>query len=232
MGPRPLGLLSSVTGRLRWRWLLRCTVPALAVFGADVRTLAVRARPAHRRLPPVATVGASTLLLVMLALVITPLQATAEEYVFRGYLMQTVGGWLKHPAWAILLPVPLFAIGHQYDIWGLARCLDLCDLRRLAHLAHGWPRGRDRRAHRQQHRAVHLRCLRSRRPQRHVRQPLRAHLHPRRDGGLFRHRRVAGASGGARPPRDSSQPVELAPMVSTPDPEGPPPSVGASTLGA
>ena len=64
-------------------------------------------------------VTSTTLALVVIAIVLTPLQATAEEYVFRGYLMQTIGGWLKHPLWAILLPVPLFAIGHNYDIWGL-----------------------------------------------------------------------------------------------------------------
>lgn len=119
MGPRPLGLLSSVTGRLRWRWLLRCTVPALAVFGLMFAFALFVLDPLTGGSTPVVTVGASTWLLVILALIITPLQATAEEYVFRGYLMQTVGGWLKHPAWAILLPVPLFAIGHQYDIWGL-----------------------------------------------------------------------------------------------------------------
>lgn len=47
-----------------------------------------------------------------------PLQCAAEEVVFRGYLAQTIGRWLKHPAWAILLPVPLFVLGHAYDIWG------------------------------------------------------------------------------------------------------------------
>src|SRR5690554_7984578 len=29
MGPRPVGLLSSVTGRLRWGWMLRLIAPAL-----------------------------------------------------------------------------------------------------------------------------------------------------------------------------------------------------------
>ncbi len=34
--------------------------------------------------------------------------------------MQLVGSWLRHPAFAILLPVPLFVLGHGYDVWGAA----------------------------------------------------------------------------------------------------------------
>lgn len=58
--------------------------------------------------------------MVLLVLVLIPFQAAAEEYVFRGYLMQLVGGWLRHPAFAILFPVPLFVLGHGYDVWGAA----------------------------------------------------------------------------------------------------------------
>lgn len=117
MGPRPVGLLSSVAGSLRWRWLLRCVPPALlcfgVVFGIQI-LLPVAAGDGG------AVVTSTTALLVVLALILTPLQTTAEEYVFRGWIMQTIGGWLRHPAWAILLPVPLFTIGHtQYGLLGL-----------------------------------------------------------------------------------------------------------------
>ncbi|MFP7761467.1 CPBP family intramembrane glutamic endopeptidase [Marisediminicola sp. LYQ85] len=118
MGPRPIGLVSSVAGRLRWGWLARCILPALAVYGV-VFGASFAIDPLLGGAPVSASVTSAGLLLLVLALVLVPLQATAEEYVFRGYLMQTIGGWLKHPAWAILLPVPLFAIGHDYDIWGL-----------------------------------------------------------------------------------------------------------------
>ena len=53
-------------------------------------------------------------------LLVVPLQAAAEEYVFRGYLQQAIGRWLRHPAFAILLPVPLFVLGHLYDPLGQA----------------------------------------------------------------------------------------------------------------
>lgn len=119
MGPRPLGLLSSVAGRLRWRWMLRLVAPALVAFGASFVLYLFVLPPLFGDpiLPPV--VGPNTWLMLGIILLLVPLQATAEEYVFRGYLMQAIGGWLKHPAFAILLPVPLFMLGHLYDIWGL-----------------------------------------------------------------------------------------------------------------
>ena len=120
LGSRPVGLLSSVATQLRWPWMLRCFGSALVVYAIVFGFAFLVLDPLSGVDPISPTVTASTALLVLLALVLTPLQATAEEYVFRGYLMQTVGGWLKHPAWAILLPVPLFAIGHDYDLWGLA----------------------------------------------------------------------------------------------------------------
>lgn len=119
MGPRPVGLLSSVTGRLRWRWMLRLVIPALVAFGASFAVYLL-VLPLITGEPTV-TVQVGTDLWLMLAIIVllVPLQATAEEYVFRGYLMQAIGGWLKHPAFAILLPVPLFMLGHLYDVWGL-----------------------------------------------------------------------------------------------------------------
>ena len=120
LGSRPVGLLSSVATRLRWPWMLRCFGGALVVYAIVFGFAFLVLDPLSGADPISPTVTASTALLILLALILTPLQATAEEYVFRGYLMQTVGGWLKHPAWAILLPVPLFAIGHDYDLWGLA----------------------------------------------------------------------------------------------------------------
>ncbi|UJP10453.1 CPBP family intramembrane metalloprotease [Microbacterium sp. KUDC0406] len=115
---RGVGLLSSVTGRLRWGWMLRCLGLAAAVFavGTGIQT----AVSALRGDDLVVTGGASQpwpmLLLVVL---LVPLQSATEEYVFRGFLMQTIGSWLKHPAFAILLPLPLFVFGHLYDVWGL-----------------------------------------------------------------------------------------------------------------
>lgn len=119
MGPRPLGLLSSVAGRLRWRWMLRLVVPALAAFAASYLFYLFVLPPLTGEAAPVVSMGTDAVLMLVIILLVVPIQATAEEYVFRGYLMQLVGGWLKHPAFAILLPLPLFIFGHLYDVWGL-----------------------------------------------------------------------------------------------------------------
>jgi membrane protease YdiL (CAAX protease family) len=119
MGPRPAGLISSVAGRLRWRWMSRLIIPVLLAYAASTLVSVLVLPLLTGESVPSPVVRADTWITIALAVVLVPLQATAEEFVFRGYLMQTVGGWLKHPAWAILLPVPLFTFGHQYDIWGL-----------------------------------------------------------------------------------------------------------------
>ncbi|MGX5358048.1 CPBP family intramembrane glutamic endopeptidase [Kocuria sp. KH4] len=118
MGPRPVGLLLSVTGRLRRGFLGRCLLVALAVYAlghaaALLLELAVLGTP-----PPPRPVEGFWWLIAMIVLVV-PLQCAAEELVFRGYLLQTVGRWLRRPVFAVLLPVPLFTFGHLYDVWGL-----------------------------------------------------------------------------------------------------------------
>lgn len=116
-GCMPIGMLASVAGHVRWRWMLRCLAPAAAVLGVtmalEIGISAVVAGDAPTRVVPVASP-----LLFVLIIALVPLQAAAEEWVFRGAFMQVVGAWLRHPAWAILLPVPLFVLGHGYDLAG------------------------------------------------------------------------------------------------------------------
>ena len=117
LGSRPIGLLSSVAGRIRWRWLGQCLGLGLAIY--LVGYLGYFLVTALQGEPVVMDVGdPQTPLLLALVLLLVPLQAATEEYVFRGYLMQTIGGWLRHPAFAILLPVPFFVLGHSYDLLG------------------------------------------------------------------------------------------------------------------
>jgi membrane protease YdiL (CAAX protease family) len=119
LGPRPVGLLSSIAGRLRWRWMARLILPVIIAYGvSNLFSVVLLPLLTGESIPP-AAVSSSTWIVVLVALLLVPLQATAEEFFFRGYLAQTIGGWLKHPLFAILLPVPLFTIGHQYDVWGL-----------------------------------------------------------------------------------------------------------------
>lgn len=116
---RGVGLLSSVTGRLRMGWLGKSLLLALAIFIVYFAVvLGWSAAVGEAVEPDFSHPGVGVMVLLVLLLI--PFQAAAEEYVFRGYLMQLVGGWLRHPAFAILLPVPLFVLGHGYDIWGAA----------------------------------------------------------------------------------------------------------------
>ncbi|MGP5195837.1 lysostaphin resistance A-like protein [Arthrobacter rhombi] len=116
VGTRPVGLLSSVTGRLRWTWLFWCLGAALAIN--VIAQLVAQFLPGTEEGGEFMYDGGRTLAVLAAALLVVPFQAAAEEYVFRGYLMQTLGGWLRHPAFAILLPVPLFVLGHDYELLG------------------------------------------------------------------------------------------------------------------
>lgn len=115
MGPRPLGLLFSVVGRVRWGWLGLCFVVGLVVF-VVAQAVGLGLGGA---LPSPSVHGAVTWWLLIAAIILVPIQCVGEEMAFRGYLMQTIGRWLKHPAWAILLPLPFFVLSHGYDLWGL-----------------------------------------------------------------------------------------------------------------
>jgi membrane protease YdiL (CAAX protease family) len=120
IGPKPVGLLSSVAGRIRWRWLTVCTAAALAIYLVSllVSTVIGSFFPAEGSPAPLQQDTSTLVVLLALTLLAVPFQAAAEEYVFRGFLMQAIGSWLRHPAFAILLPVPLFVLGHGYDPLG------------------------------------------------------------------------------------------------------------------
>ena len=54
----------------------------------------------------------------VLCTVLTPLQCAAEEFLFRGFLMQTFGSWFRLPAIAIILQAAVFASMHPYNLTG------------------------------------------------------------------------------------------------------------------
>ena len=119
-GLRPVGMTSSISFRLRWRWLAACLVPALVVM-AVVGLISWVLLPAIEgdSLGPVTTDPATLAVSIAIILLVVPFQAAAEEYVFRGMLMQTLGSWVRWAPLAIVLPTVLFAFGHIYDVWGL-----------------------------------------------------------------------------------------------------------------
>lgn len=119
VGPRPVGYLSSVAGRLRWGWLARTAAIAFTVSGVAIGAgLAIDAAGGSDVDVSIDDRG-HVALAIVLVLLLVPFQAAAEEYVFRGYLMQLVGSWTRFAAIPVIVSVPLFVAGHAYELWGL-----------------------------------------------------------------------------------------------------------------
>lgn len=56
-----------------------------------------------------------TLISFLILTVLGPLQCIAEEYLFRGFIMQTLGSWLRIPLIAVIVQAFVFAAGHPYN---------------------------------------------------------------------------------------------------------------------
>ncbi len=123
---RPAGTLSSVTGRLRWRWLLTCLpVAGVAIvlwLGAGL-SLAAATGVDTGLDDPLAGWGPFAASMAVLVLVV-PLQAAAEEYATRGWLLQALGAWFRRPWVPIAAQALVFAALHGWGTpWGFADLL-------------------------------------------------------------------------------------------------------------
>ncbi len=56
---------------------------------------------------------------LIIAAILGPMQCIAEEYVFRGLLLQTLGSWFRFPPIAILLSSAAFTALHPYNTYGM-----------------------------------------------------------------------------------------------------------------
>jgi uncharacterized protein len=107
--------LSSVQGGIRWRWLFRCVLLLLPVWAiyVGISTLVQvpqGTRPQH------------WVLLLIMVVLLTPLQAAGEEYLFRGWILQNVGSWFARPVLGFLVSLVIstaaFAAAHMSpDPW-------------------------------------------------------------------------------------------------------------------
>lgn len=107
--------VSSVFGGIRWRWLLRCVL-VVSPLWAVYLGVSVLFEPATSPRP------AQWGLLLVIALVLTPFQAAGEEYFFRGWIMQNVGAWFRHPVVGLVVGLVLsmvtFSLAHgSADPW-------------------------------------------------------------------------------------------------------------------
>ncbi|GAB2557195.1 CPBP family intramembrane glutamic endopeptidase [Leucobacter ruminantium] len=110
MGVRPRGRVWSVALKIRWKLLFACIGLAVgAVFLMNLLGIALELAfdPSLLEQPGAGSGSAETqapafdfgaaLLSMLFVVLLMPLQATAEELMFRGMLAQVVGAWTKNP---------------------------------------------------------------------------------------------------------------------------------------
>ena len=122
---KPLGLIHSIAGRMRWSYLSVFLGFGFLIFGLyNVGNLVLDGSLTTQNSVHPLNSGMFWLYIVLILLIV-PFQCYAEELLFRGYLMQTVGRWLKNPVWAIIIPAPIFMVLHGYGLWGLLSVLTM-----------------------------------------------------------------------------------------------------------
>ena len=59
------------------------------------------------------------LISVLIVVLLVPIQAATEEYLYRGVLLQGVGSWVRFAPVTVLVSAVLFGFSHAYDGWGI-----------------------------------------------------------------------------------------------------------------
>lgn len=118
---RPMGTVSSVTGTLRLRRLGLCLAVALPISAASLG-ISMLLPESGGGGPELTWAGLSPFLIGLATVcLLVPFQAAAEEYVFRGWLVQAVGAWCRSPWIAVTPQAVLFAAAHGWGTaWGFA----------------------------------------------------------------------------------------------------------------
>lgn len=107
---RPFSSYSSVRGGFDLRMFLidlALTLPVFIPF--FIITVIVKQHDMVNHLSP------SSLCIILL---LVPLQCIGEEFIYRGFLAQTVASWSLNPRLGILVSSALFALVHPYDLTG------------------------------------------------------------------------------------------------------------------
>ncbi|ONI60796.1 hypothetical protein ALI44B_09505 [Leifsonia sp. ALI-44-B] len=117
-GVRP-GNLSSVTGRFRWRWMGRLALVIVPVWLIYVAISFIGTPPDELQFT------ATTISMLVIVLLTTPLQSAGEEYGARGLIQRSVGSWFGHPTAAFVsatfISSFVFMLAHAAsDPWLLA----------------------------------------------------------------------------------------------------------------
>lgn len=111
---RPFSSYSSSRGGWNWGAFFKCLGVAVVVMGlSTVVDIFVLGHVEDDIVSRFTVEG------VVLCVVLIPVQCVAEEYVFRGFIMQTVGSWFKLPVAGLVASAVAFAAGHPYNDIGV-----------------------------------------------------------------------------------------------------------------
>ena len=115
---RPFSSYSTSRGGWNWKTFGWCLLVAFVIMAIDL-VIECMLFPTDEgdRIVRFTAVG------TVLCIVLVPLQCIAEEYVFRGFILQTVGAWTRLPAVAIVVSAVAFAAGHPYNLYGVIAVL-------------------------------------------------------------------------------------------------------------
>lgn len=115
------GFVSSVIGRFRWGWFGWCLLVVIPVWLLYIGIATIVLDDSGLTWD---TTGrpSTWVALIVLTFLTTPLQSAGEEYLFRGWLMQQVGAYVKNTyaalAIAMVISSVIFALGHtSLDPW-------------------------------------------------------------------------------------------------------------------
>ncbi len=108
---RPFSSYSSSRGGWDWKLYLKCQTIPLAIYVIYCVMYAM----VHGKVSPTTF----SLPYFLICLVIVPLQCVGEEYLMRGFVMQTVGSWSKIPILALIIQAVIFGVLHIYTILGV-----------------------------------------------------------------------------------------------------------------
>ena len=107
---RPFSSYSSSRGGWNWKLYFKClTIPLAISIIFQIISAMIMGRQGPNTL---------TLTFFVICLIIIPLQSIAEEYLMRGFIMQTIGSWFNIPVLAWILQAAIFASLHPYSILG------------------------------------------------------------------------------------------------------------------
>jgi uncharacterized protein len=104
--------LASVRPRIRWGYLIACLGISVIALIATLIVGTVVPSPDADVSSHANAFTTTTFHYLLVIVFLTPFQAAGEEYLFRGYLTQAIGG-VFHRAWvAVLVPAFLFGLAH------------------------------------------------------------------------------------------------------------------------